>query len=36
MIGSAGYEKTFLTFGIIQGVAIFILALLLLAPILFF
>ncbi|MFC7286527.1 oxalate/formate MFS antiporter [Herminiimonas glaciei] len=33
MIGSAGYEKTFLTFGIIQGVAIFILALLLVRPV---
>jgi OFA family oxalate/formate antiporter-like MFS transporter len=32
MIGSAGYEKTFLTFGIIQGVAIFVLALLLVRP----
>lgn len=32
MISSAGYEKTFLTFGIIQGVAIFVLALLLIRP----
>lgn len=32
MIGSAGYEKTFLTFGIIQGVAIFVLALFLVRP----
>ncbi|HEV7855853.1 MAG TPA: oxalate/formate MFS antiporter [Herminiimonas sp.] len=32
MINSAGYEKTFLTFGIIQGVAIFILAMLLIRP----
>ena len=32
MINSAGYEKTFLTFGIIQGVAIFLLALFLIRP----
>jgi OFA family oxalate/formate antiporter-like MFS transporter len=32
MISRAGYEKTFLTFGIIQGVAIFILAMLLVRP----
>jgi len=32
MIDSAGYERTFLTFGIIQGSAIFILALFLIRP----
>jgi len=32
MIGRAGYEKTFLTFGIIQGVAIFVLAMFLIRP----
>ncbi|HEX2603610.1 MAG TPA: oxalate/formate MFS antiporter [Oxalicibacterium sp.] len=32
MIDSAGYERTFLTFGIIQGTAIFILALFLIRP----
>jgi OFA family oxalate/formate antiporter-like MFS transporter len=33
MIKAAGYEHTFFTFGIIQGVAIFILAMLLIKPI---
>jgi OFA family oxalate/formate antiporter-like MFS transporter len=32
MISNSGYEKTFLTFGIIQGVAIFLLALFLIRP----
>ncbi|HTH94438.1 MAG TPA: oxalate/formate MFS antiporter [Rhodocyclaceae bacterium] len=32
MIASSGYEKTFLTFGIFQGVAIFVLALFLVRP----
>jgi len=32
MIHSAGYEKAFLTFGILQGVAMFVLALLLVKP----
>jgi len=32
MIGHSGYEKTFLTFGVIQGAAIFVLAMLLIRP----
>lgn len=32
MINSSGYEKTFLTFGIIQGAAIFVLAMFLIRP----
>lgn len=32
MINSSGYEKTFLTFGIIQGAAIFLLAMFLIRP----
>ena len=33
MIQSAGYEKTFFTFGIIQGVCIFVLSMLLVKPV---